>query len=292
MLGLAFIGRKPKNIKDLAVLLLIEEYPLKVKAIFNQLRQNYGVSATYQAVHKALLQLAEDGVVLRTKFGFIINREWIKKVEFFVALAKRNYQEQAEGYIHKIRNIQNQGDSTVITANSVYEALQAQRFVRSLFREKFFDTPPERRPIRVTHLYHIDTFILHMLDAHEGYLQNKYRFPHYYLVQGNSAVDEESAALVLNYPDLQKFEHFRLGIPLPRQCKLGVYDDLVLEVYYPKFILEAADKFYAQASYLANFDTINYFKEMIIKPARIKLILYKDRELADTIVKHTLTFFS
>jgi hypothetical protein len=68
---------KEDNVKNLAFSILTKEYPLKIIELTNFIRKRYGKSVTFQAVRKAVLQLVQDGVLLRKDKEFMINKQWV-----------------------------------------------------------------------------------------------------------------------------------------------------------------------------------------------------------------------
>lgn len=291
VLGLSLLGRKQRNVKDYILIILLEEFPLRTKALYTKLKKKYALSVTYQAVHKAVTQLEENGLVQRTEEGYSLHQDWIQKVELFIEMYKAHYTGSEEDYTTEIKELKKDGDSKILSVPTLFEAMRIQMYIRDRFREKFFDTPFEKKPIRVNNDYHVYRFVTNPYDTHQGYQQPKYRFPIYYLIEGKTAVDQESVALVKTYPGVKDVDKFLLGERLPRGCQLAVYDDLVLEMHLPRELRKRVDSYFGRAKDLSDFNTLGYFKEVVVAPFKIKVVLYKDRELADSIVQETRAYF-
>ena len=82
---------KEKNVKDCIISILSNKWPLSGKKIYNIIRKQYELSVTYQAVHKALKQLAEDDVLLKTGREYKLNDEWIEHIREFGGKTKDVY---------------------------------------------------------------------------------------------------------------------------------------------------------------------------------------------------------
>ena len=279
MYGLSFLGKKSKNVKDIVILILLEKFPQKTKEIHTQLRKNYGLSVTYQGVHKAILQLQDAGILERTPEGYILQENWIKNIELFIQMYQAHHSKTQDKVLQQVQDLK-EGESKIIAVPTLFEALRIQIYIRDCFREQFMDTPFEQRPIRVNHDYYLYRFVINPFDTHKAYLEPKFRFPIYYLVEGDTAVDRESVQLVKTYPGVRDIDQFLLGRKLPRGCQLAVYDDLVLEFNFPAEFKKKMDAFFISAKSIAQFTSLEFFKEVVTAPHKIKLVLYKDRDLA------------
>ncbi len=290
MFSLPFFGKRTKSVKDHILFTLLEDFPLKTRILHNRLQKRYGLSVTYQGVHKAITQLREDGILSRSEKGYTLNENWVKHLELFIEMFKANYSRE-ENIIKELSTLRKDGDIRIITANSFFEVYKTQMVVRNRFRKKFENVPLQERPIRVTHSHQVFRFILNPMDAHEGHLIDSYRFNHYYIIQGNSKVDKESVKLIHSYPGLKGFDRFLLGTALPRGCHLAVYDDLIFEVHLPINLKEKICYYFNTAQSISTFDTLNFFRNVSVAPHRVKIILCKDRQLATEITEETLEYF-
>jgi predicted transcriptional regulator len=70
------LGNK-EGVKNLVFTLLTKEYPLKLIELTNFIRKRYGKAVTFQAVRKAVLELVEEGVLIKEETAFSINKDWI-----------------------------------------------------------------------------------------------------------------------------------------------------------------------------------------------------------------------
>jgi hypothetical protein len=64
-------------VKDFIVSTLTEEWPLTAKKIYYKLKKNNKARVTYQAVFKALQELAKEGILTKKDMNYEINLSWV-----------------------------------------------------------------------------------------------------------------------------------------------------------------------------------------------------------------------
>ncbi len=74
---------KPKTVKDTVIGVLSREWPLTARKIYNKVRKTYGLDVTYQAVHKALIEMLEENVLMREGRDYSISIEWVRNNKQF-----------------------------------------------------------------------------------------------------------------------------------------------------------------------------------------------------------------
>ena len=77
---------KGNSTKSLVIDLLGVEWPLSSMKIYHRLKNNYGLSITYQAAYKAINELVEENVLQKEGKEYKIKIEWINSIE---ALGKK-----------------------------------------------------------------------------------------------------------------------------------------------------------------------------------------------------------
>jgi predicted transcriptional regulator len=89
------IQKKQADTRDHIVSILMENWPLTTKTIYSLLTKRHGQSLTYQAVHKTVKQLLQQGIVVHYNKKYYLNSEWIQQVKKFVLNFEENYQKLA-----------------------------------------------------------------------------------------------------------------------------------------------------------------------------------------------------
>jgi len=83
-----------KSVKDLVISILTDDWPLTLKRIYNQIKKRYAVSVTYQAVHKAINELKEKGVIKKEGKVYLIDKKWIENIKDFSEKLEKSYEEE------------------------------------------------------------------------------------------------------------------------------------------------------------------------------------------------------
>jgi len=71
------------KVKDAIVTVLGFRWPLSLKAVYFAVVRDYSMRVSCQAVHKALKELVERGVVVKEKKEYCLSIDWIRKVKQF-----------------------------------------------------------------------------------------------------------------------------------------------------------------------------------------------------------------
>ena len=79
-----------KSTKDLIIDILSYSWPLTTRKIYNLIKRK-GLSVTYQAVHKSIKELLDQGIVIKQNKEYQLNIEWIKKRHEFIEKLKYAY---------------------------------------------------------------------------------------------------------------------------------------------------------------------------------------------------------
>ncbi|MFH1224669.1 MAG: hypothetical protein V1676_02590 [Candidatus Diapherotrites archaeon] len=74
-----------KSTRDKIISLLLEKKPLTIKEIYNAVKREHAFEGTYQAMHKAVVQAADDGVLKKEGMEYVLNPEWVNGVKEFGA---------------------------------------------------------------------------------------------------------------------------------------------------------------------------------------------------------------
>jgi hypothetical protein len=77
--------------KDIVIEILSEEFPLSIRKIYNIITKNYRKRASYHAVYKAVYELLEDKVLVKKRFEYALNKDYIARLSNFVGKVKLNY---------------------------------------------------------------------------------------------------------------------------------------------------------------------------------------------------------
>ncbi len=77
--------------RDLLIKILGEEWPLTIKQIHLRVAKESGQSISYQAVHKLVLSLFEEGILQKDANAYSLSFEWIRKMHKSTELLEETY---------------------------------------------------------------------------------------------------------------------------------------------------------------------------------------------------------
>lgn len=81
-----------KNLSNLVVDILLAMQPLTAKQIYFKLKKRYGLSISYQAVHKRLKSLEGQKLLRKENLDYSIDPTWLDHVDQFCSLVKTRLQ--------------------------------------------------------------------------------------------------------------------------------------------------------------------------------------------------------
>jgi len=82
---------KKKPLKNMIIYTLVSEWPLTVRKIYNNVKNNNGIDVTYQAVFKTVKELVEKDVLVEKDKKYMINMGWINMVYDIADMVKKRY---------------------------------------------------------------------------------------------------------------------------------------------------------------------------------------------------------
>ena len=91
------IGSKGSTTKDQVISILGREWPLSAKELFNKAKKEYASTVSYQAVHKSIEELIEQGVIEKKGKSVQLDQQWIEHLKQFSTTLENNYQKKGSG---------------------------------------------------------------------------------------------------------------------------------------------------------------------------------------------------
>ncbi|MEK6938281.1 MAG: hypothetical protein AABX04_04520, partial [Nanoarchaeota archaeon] len=86
------VNEESKNVKDLVFTILMNEHPLSMMELFNQIKKQYVLGITYQAVRKSVNYLHQQKVLIKTGKRYSLSKEWLLQMKSFFDRALTNYE--------------------------------------------------------------------------------------------------------------------------------------------------------------------------------------------------------
>ena len=82
---------KQKSTKDIIISILSREWPLSAKRIYNKVVSEEGRPVSYQAVHKIIKGMENEGLLIKQGKEYLLNSEWIGGVKKFASSLETAY---------------------------------------------------------------------------------------------------------------------------------------------------------------------------------------------------------
>ena len=257
-----------KTTKGQILKLLSEEWPLTAKQIHNSLQRKYSSTASYQACHKALKELQEEGVLENQGKGYSISFEWIDKIKDSADSLHKTYSD-------------NQSANPEMTLHSLYEV---DKFLLQILLQNL----PEKgeKPFLGLHWGHF--WIPLFLSVKEYSLMKEHfpKFELYAVCRGNTIVDKWCAQFWKIHAVKEK-----TGVDCSSTADLVIFKDTVIEVFYPQEIRNELDKFFEKAKKIEDIDANHLFENIFNKKTEINIIIHKNQKLAEQLKEQTINYF-
>jgi hypothetical protein len=255
-----FPNIKTKSTKDLIIRLLTQEKSLSNQVIFNNIKKQFGVSVTYQAVRQALTELKEAGVLEKSGKEYSLSTAWINSLYDYSSLLKEKYVDKAE-----IKIVDK--NTKEIHLNSLNEMGQ---FILYSFKEHFFDLESKNDLYMLIHHLWFPFIKKEKREALKSFFSKN---NNYVYVANKSFLDR---ILLLFY---KRYGKVSLGIKFDDFFDVIIQGDCVAKIYMPKELRERMNKFYKTKNFLS-FKVIDEFSDMNFEKYPIEIIITRDKEMA------------
>ncbi|MFH1212093.1 MAG: hypothetical protein V1659_04165 [Candidatus Woesearchaeota archaeon] len=271
-----FFGKKD-NVKKIIFSILTKEYPLKTIQLTNYIRKRYAKSVTFQGVRCALLELIDEGIVVKDNNAYSINNNWVLESkryldELYSGLQKRT---AAPKGLDSIK-----GEISVFSFSSINDLTM---FWQDIMDDWLKHTSTEGKETTSYQAAHLWEGLLH-LDKEKALMTQlkKKKIKAFILSIGNTPLDKNmkrfyadlGVKVSLN-PSLSAFD---------KSYYVGVYGDIIVQTEYPKKTVSALDEFFKKNNTLENLD-LKTLSDIVNQKTEAKLIVIKNRLMAKQIAQ-------
>lgn len=271
---------KQKKAKDLIISVLAMKHPLSSKKIYNEVKRRYGYSVTYQAIHKTILQLLEQGVIVKEDMEYFINMQWIDELTNFVERMKESYGKQKK-YPFGIIDMQTSENMQMITFSNF---LAAEIFNLRL-HDKYCSNPKNKEPF-CAHIQHIKRPIFQSGGAYERLkIFKKTGMNKYVLVKGNSSIDRWCVDFY------QGVFNYKLDMDVAKEHETYIMGDTIAQLYIPSEISKKIDSIFNNTKIIGDVKVPEVYNHIYEKKCKVQLLIYKNQEIAEQLRQKTLGYF-
>lgn len=262
------LNGKVNSVRNAVVSVLTEKWPLNAKDIYHETKTVFGLNVSYQAVHKMIKSLEEEYILLKQGKSYKLNPEWIEKT--------RQFSEQLSDAYAPIKK-----DGPTIVLPSLYET---DKFLLNLLLQ---NSPKEgEKPFLGLHWIHFWVPLFLPIKEYTQIKELISKFDLYALCRGNTKVDKWCAKFWDSFGVKKK-----TGVDCAAISDLVIYQDFVIEVFYPTEIKKELDKFYENVKKIEDLDVQYIFENIFKKKAEISVIIHKNGTLAEQLKEQTTNYF-
>jgi len=268
------LGVKEGSTKDVVMSILSCEWPLTAKRIFNRVNRNYGLSVTYQAVHKTLNKLIEEKIISRKEKGYSISAEWINSLKKYTESLIDNYLHGSQNINYALKN-----GKADLCFNSIFEV---DKFLFD-FIEKLELKKEEPLCLYWSHAW------TPLFFSKEDYSKAKniaLNTTSYILIEQNTAIDKWCEKFYLNYG-----MNFKAGIKLHGTTNFLSYKNYVVQIFYPKKLMDSMTKSFTAIKKIEDINLDRIFSELFEKKTVIPVTVNRNPILAKQLNERIIGYF-
>jgi hypothetical protein len=256
--------------KDLILNVLATEWSLTLKEIYNRCKKNFRYSGSYQSIFKSINELLGKKVLIKKDREYEINISWIKNLQSWTDVVETNYYAEK-----KIKDFSNKksSDISILNFSSIFDA---EKYLYYFVKNELKKTKNKKIIYEMNNLWKV---LFYMRAEHNYYTKlQKLGHEFYFLILGNSDIEKRAVSFYKN-----------LGVNIKRRKEELTTDTILFDDYYIQFFIPENIKKKIN-EFLSNGRTMELLK-ILDEDANIKLIIHKDRELAEGISRKLLRNF-
>ena len=266
---------KKDGVKNYVFTLLSHEYPLKLIELTQFIRKRYGRVVTFQAVRKAVLELVREGVVVKKKVSFELNKEW-------VYAAKKNLDE-LYGRLSEGKESSKKFDSigeeiSVFTFDSLGSLMKFWEDLIEEWVKKIDRWEPNANCYQAAHAW--EALLYPESERKIMARLIKKGISSHTLIMGKTPLDK---LICRFYRDIGVQVAFSSSTSsFDKEYVVGTYGELVVQTRLPVKIVDALETFFKRARRLEDLD-LKKLTEIIHSKAEVKLSVTKNGSMAKQI---------
>jgi len=265
---------KNRSTKDQIVSVLSEEWPLSVKQIFGKVKKHSNRRVTYQAIHKALKELEDAKILASDNRNYSLNFQWIEEMEKFASSIKKKYLKQ-DGLIESYSNI---------VLNSVSEV---DLFFLNTLKQMIKSQNGVQKPLLCLQWCHYWVPLFLDKKIYQEFREIVNYLNVYDLVSNNTPVDKwcegfwKKAGL-----------NTMAGIKATNLDDYLIFGDYVIQVYYPKEILNEISKTFEKAKKVEDINWNRFYENVFERKTQIPVTINRNPPLASMLREQILAHFN
>lgn len=252
------------SLKDSVVGILIRKWPLNAQKIFNELKKQNSFSGSYQAVHKALNSLLDQGVLEKESNEYRLSKEWIEKLRIFSTQLEESYVSSAPLFVDD--------HTSKLSFESLWHLYQ---FMLNAFESGFFHKgKSEIGCAQLLHMWHWFP-LAGSKKEYEQLVRIASSTPAFIVSAKDTVVDK----WIADYYRSVGWK-VKLGVPSVKDFDLFVHGDSVIQVYFPEEIKKDLEKTFSKLKSVSQLKISEFFENVFHKKTNITVVVIRDEKLA------------
>jgi len=269
------INNRPTNTKDAVISILTIDWPLSLKNIYTRIKKQYGYSATYQSVYKAVKELCEINVLKEKDKRYEIEIEWIKKLQSFTDIIETNY--YAKQKIHNLSGLKESKSNEDLIILNFETIFDAEKYLYYFMKTELFKKKNDEICFQINHEWRPLFYLRAEYNYYKRLLEKGHKF--YFLCAGNSYIEELSKQF---YKSL-KISYKTVKNEFPND--LLIFGDYFIQIFIPENLKSKMKEC------LDKKDVLQLLEEVLQKKSSIRLVINKDASLTNEIKKQIISKF-
>jgi hypothetical protein len=256
------------TVKDLVFSILVNEYPLKLIELKNIMNKRYAKAVTFQSIRKSVLELLEQGVLIKENYSYKIDKEWVKEAkEKIDVLYQKIYREKT-----KSPDVDSIGGR--VSVFSFENLNDMMLFWQDIIKDWFKNFKKGDKNINCYQAPHAWEALLH-LDKEKN-LMEKLKIKgikSYILTTSNTPLDKQIWRFYKNIgintgikPSSKVFD---------RNYHVGTYGETIVQVKFPEHISKEIDDFFKANKHLEKIN-LEKLSDVVNKKTSVQMTVIKD----------------
>ncbi len=281
MQPIPFIGTGKQDVRARIISVLSKKWPLSARDVFRKICEDAGTGGkppTYQAVHKALLQLAAFEVVKREGTAYSLSRDWASQLKEFGERLEEVFIGNTPASIESLK----QGESVSVCFDDTF----VKPFYWLLGQVAMLSSPEKPVLPNICHHYHAWPMTVITEKEYAMLKAITHKRGHFVLCKGNSPIDK---TVLRTWTDLGG--KWKTNANCSHNCDLIVAQDFVFQIFQSAKTRKIWDAACAKAKTANQVDLSKLNTLFFETRAKTNIIITRNAELAEEIRKETISKF-
>ncbi|MBR9702528.1 hypothetical protein GOV10_00695 [Candidatus Woesearchaeota archaeon] len=268
-------GEETKQAKDLVFSILSERQPLSVIQLSNIIKGQYNVSLTYHAVMKAVDSLLSKGVLLKEQKKYRISKEWLVSLKTTVDRLLTTYDKKKE-----VRTFSADMANEQYAAYTFNNLIDCDNFWDDLLFYLTKHIKNEEHHSFTVHSHYNWWFLINFgqeTKLHTHLVEKG--FDTHFLIIGNNDLNQWAKKL---YESMKVTAKIIEDKHVDETMTLNIIGDTVIQAKYPPDLIKMLRRIYNNYKKTQDIP-LKVITELANKPCEIKLVVFKNREIANSL---------